>query len=143
MMAGEEEDVLQDDHTKRKVFALAGFNSSQEVKVDLVTKIRALGGEVRESPVWSDGVTHVVAANFGHYLEKVMGGLVTGAWVITRRFVEASHQRGQWANTKAYVCDDLVLHHRACLCSPCTVRPARLRAQRPRRTRRPHWSAVL
>ena len=112
MMAGEEEDVLQDDHTKRKVFALAGFNSSQEVKVDLVTKIRALGGEVRESPVWSDGVTHVVAANFGHYLEKVMGGLVTGAWVITRRFVEASHQRGQWANTKAYVCDDLVLHHR-------------------------------
>ena len=112
MMAVEEEDVLQDDHTKRKVFALAGFNSSQEVKVDLVTKIRALGGEVRESPVWSDGVTHVVAANFGHYLEKVMGGLVTGAWVITRRFVEASHQRGQWANTKAYVCDDLVLHHR-------------------------------
>ena len=43
---------------------------------------------------------------------QVMGGLVSGAWVVTRRYIEASYKAGAWANPKAYVCDDLVLRHR-------------------------------
>ena len=65
-----------------------------------------------ESAAWNDRVTHVVAANFGQYLEKVMAGLVSGAWVVTRRFIEASHTKGRWANTRAFICDDLVMDHR-------------------------------
>ena len=54
----------------------------------------------------------MIAANFGQFLEKVMGGLVSGAWVVTRRFVDVSFNKGQWANTRAFICDDLVLKHR-------------------------------
>ena len=54
----------------------------------------------------------MIAANFGQYLEKVMGGLVSGAWVVTRRFVDVSFKKGQWANTKAFICDDLVSKHK-------------------------------
>ena len=45
-------------------------------------------------------VTHVVAANFGQFLEKVMGGLVSGAWVVTRRYIDTSYNKGTWANTR-------------------------------------------
>ena len=102
----------EDDPTKRKVFTLAGFNSSPAEKADLVSKISSLGGYVVDSTSWSEECTHVIAANYGQYLEKVMAGLVGGRWVITKRFVERSFQKGCWANTKAFVCDETVLSHR-------------------------------
>ena len=105
-------DFDQDDHSRPKVFTLAGYNSQPEVKAAITTKIRELGSEVVESAAWNERVTHVVAANFGQYLEKVMAGLVSGAWVVTRRFIEASHTKGRWANTRAFICDDLVMDHR-------------------------------
>ena len=96
-------DILFDDPHQQKVFVFAGYNNSQaDVKNDLVHKISSLGGKVLESPTWPGPgqVTHVIAANFGHYLEKVMGGLVTGCWVVTRRYVDTSYNKGHWANTK-------------------------------------------
>ena len=36
-------------------------------------------------------------------LMKVMAGLVSGCWVVTRRFVDRSCARGGWANTKVLV----------------------------------------
>ena len=95
-------DISSDDPNQQKVFVLAGYNSQVEVKTDLVHKITSLGGKVLESPSWPPGdqVTHVIAANFGHYLEKVMAGLVSGCWVVTRRYVDTSYNKGHWANTK-------------------------------------------
>ena len=105
-------DFKEDDHSQQKVFTLAGYNAQPEVKAELVEKIRSLGGRVHEAAGWSDEVTHVIAANFGHFLEKVMAGLVSGAWIVTRRYVDASHQRGGWASTRAYISDDLVIRYR-------------------------------
>ena len=102
----------EDDPAKRKVFTLAGFNSLPAEKAELVSKISSLGGYVVDSTSWSEECTHVIAANYGQYLEKVMAGLVGGRWVITKRFVERSFQKGCWANTKAFVCDQAVLSHR-------------------------------
>ena len=107
-----ESEFDQDDHNLPKVFTLAGYNSQPEVKAAITNKIRDLGGELVESAAWNGRVTHVIAANFGQYLEKVMAGLVSGAWVLTRRYIEASHTKGVWANTRAFICDDLVLDHR-------------------------------
>ena len=107
-----ESEFDKDDHTRPKVFTLAGYNSQPEVKADITNKIRDLGGELVESAAWNTRVTHVIAANYGQYLEKVMAGLVSGAWVLTRRYIEASHTKGSWANTRAFICDDLVLDHR-------------------------------
>ena len=110
--------MTSDKREEKKVFSFAGYNNQSEVKTDLVHKIKCLGGHVHDGATWSDDVTHVVAANFGQFLEKVMGGLVSGAWVVTKRYIEASYKAGAWANTKAYVCDDLVLRHRERRASP-------------------------
>ena len=82
-----------------------GYKSPAE-KADLVAKITSLGGSVMEGSRWEGECSHVIAANFGQYLEKVMAGLVSGRWVVTKRFVERSYQKGGWANTKAFVCDE-------------------------------------
>ena len=101
-----------DDPAQPKIFTLAGFNSAPAEKADLVAKITSLGGSVVEGSSWKGECSHVIAANFGQYLEKVMAGLVAGRWVVTKRFVERSYQKGAWANTKAFVCDESVLNHR-------------------------------
>ena len=95
--------MTEDDHRKPKLFSLAGFNSQPEVKSELERKILSLGGEVHTGPVWSERITHVVANSFLQYPEKVMAGLVSGCWVVTRRFVDKSCARGGWANTKVLV----------------------------------------
>lgn len=82
-----------------KVFSLAGYKDQPEVKAQLEEKVRRLGGEV-ETGAWSERVTHVLTNQFQHYQEKVMLGLVTGSWVVTKRFLDKSSARGSWANPK-------------------------------------------
>ena len=94
----------EDDHRKPKLFCLAGFNNQPDVKSELEDKIRGLGGEVHTGAGWSGRITHVVANSFLQYPERVMAGLVSGCWVVTRRFVDRSSSRGGWANTKVYFC---------------------------------------
>ena len=92
--------MTEDDHRKPKLFCLAGFNSQPAVKAELEEKILSLGGEVHTGAGWSARITHVVANSFLQYPERVMAGLVSGCWVVTRRFVDRSCARGGWANTK-------------------------------------------
>ena len=82
-----------------KVFSLAGYTDQPEVRAQLEEKVRMLGGEV-ETGVWSERITHVLANKFQNYQEKVMLGLVTGRWVVTRRFLDRSLARGSWAHPK-------------------------------------------
>ena len=92
--------MTEEDHRKPKLFSLAGFNSQPALKSELEEKIRCLGGEVHTGAAWSGRITHVVAASFLQYPEKVMAGLVSGCWVVTRRYVDRSSARGDWANIK-------------------------------------------
>ena len=94
--------MTEDDHTKPKLFCLAGFNNQPDVKSELEVKIRSLGGEIYSGAGWSERVSHVVANSFIQYPERVMAGLVSGCWVITRRFIDRSFDRGGWANTKVF-----------------------------------------
>jgi hypothetical protein len=45
-------------------------------------------------------------------LSQVLTALAAGRWVVTRRFVDRSHKNNDWANPRAFVCDQLVLTHR-------------------------------
>ena len=56
---------------ERRVFTFAGYNNQPDAKADLVHKITCVGGHVHDGAAWTDEVTHVVAANFGQFLEKV------------------------------------------------------------------------
>lgn len=56
---------------ERRVFSFAGYTNQADAKAALVQKITSLGGHVHDGATWSDEVTHVVAANFGQFLEKV------------------------------------------------------------------------
>ena len=92
-----------EDPSAVKVFSLAGFNAEPAVKAELEEKILRLGGEV-QAGVWSQRITHVLTKDFNKYHENVMMGLVTGRWVVTRRFVDNSCLRGGWANTRVGWC---------------------------------------
>ena len=92
--------MTEDDPSKPKLFSLAGFTGQPEVVAELEEKIRALGGEVITGAAWSERITHVVASSFLQYPEKVMAGLVSGCWILTRRFLDRSSARGGWANPK-------------------------------------------
>ena len=96
--------MTDDDHTKPKLFYLAGFNSQPDVKSELEGKILSLGGEIYSGDGWSDRVSHVVASKPHEYPEGVMAGLVSGCWVTTRGFIDGSFITGGWANTKVFHC---------------------------------------
>ena len=51
---------LEDDETVEKVFMLAG-NWDNDLKADIIAKIRSLEGTYLESDVWNPQCTHVIA----------------------------------------------------------------------------------
>ena len=82
-----------------RVVSLAGFPPRTQEKAELEEKVRSLGGEVHRG-VWSGRITHILVNNFLAFPEKVMLGLVSGRWVVTRRLVDRSLLRGSWANSR-------------------------------------------
>ena len=115
---------LQDDPSKPKTFALAGFVQNQEVnaqqmkeqKEEIINCIKKLGGTVIEKDDWDNRVTHVIAYIDGKkesMSEKVMAALAAGRWVLTKRFIEKSAKKGEWiTQPRLFVPNEAVLRNR-------------------------------
>ena len=115
---------MQDDPTKPKVFALAGFVQNQKVnaqqmkeqKEEIIACIKKLGGSVIEKDDWDDRVTHVIAYIDGKkesMSEKVMAALAAGRWVLTKRFIDKSAKKGEWiTQPRLFVPNEAVLRNR-------------------------------
>ena len=101
---------FQDDPSKPKVFALAGFFPVEGVKAhevqyqkeQITTKLTYLGGQYLEGDEWDTRVTHVIMNVDGKkegMSEKVMAAIAAGRWVLTRRFIEESYESKKWILT--------------------------------------------
>ena len=84
---------LYDDPSKKKIFSLAGFFSSdpnndmEALKNEVIEKLQKLGGEYLDVDEWDDRITHVITYVDGRkegMSEKVMGAIAAGRWVLTK-----------------------------------------------------------
>ncbi|KAJ3241819.1 DNA topoisomerase 2-binding protein 1 [Chytriomyces hyalinus] len=78
---------------KQRYFMLTGVQS--KLRLSLVEKIIALGGNVVKSEVWDDSTTHLVCDN-PVPTEKCFGICAKGAWLIQVAYVEKSFAAGRF-----------------------------------------------
>ena len=116
---------------RTRYFVLSGFRDKSEEK-SIRRKIEELGGQNLYDVVWNDQITHVISKSFestelvlagksvnlntiypsNNCNHQLSAGLAAGRWVLEKRFVDESHQKGYFLNAKKYVHDECVVTHR-------------------------------